>query len=115
MKKKKYLSSAILYGVIALICLIGIKQLYIFFFIFLALCGLNVFFAYKHRDDKPHPIIQELHNRKKKKKEEKKEIKNNRKQLKVDYKNRLEQIEEDFDFDYGDEDDEEANTEENDD
>jgi hypothetical protein len=103
-RQKGYFSRCILYGIIAIICLIGIKTLYIFFFIFGGLSGLYGYLAYKHRNDKPHPLLQNIA----KKRDEKKQAKgkpvdgNNvsRKEIKSQYKKRLAEIEREFDFDY---------------
>lgn len=103
-KNKSYFYHCIFYGVLAVICLIGIKQLYIFFFIFLALCALYAYLTYKHRNDKPHPIIQKIIDKRNEKKRAKGKTDNGRpktdKQLKAEYKARLAEIDEDFDFDY---------------
>lgn len=104
MKKKSYFTNCIIYGIIALICLVGIKTLYFFFFIFTALSVFYGYLAYKHRNDQPHPLLSKILE----KRNEKKKANGNsvggthvsRKELKAQYKSRLAEIEKEFDFDY---------------
>ena len=103
----------IFYGILAVICLIGIKQLYIFFFIFLALCVLYAYLTYKHRNDKPHPIVQKIIDKRNEKKRAKGKTVNGtpktHEQIKKKYKARLAEINEEFDFDYDKEEEQQEN------
>lgn len=105
-KKKSYFSLCIFYGVIAILCLIGIKTMFPFFIIFAALSALYGFLAYKHQNDKPHPLMQKIIDKRNAKKKEKGQMVNGvpktHKQLKAEYKARLSEIENEFAFDYND-------------
>ena len=103
-KKKSCFFCCVFYGIVAIICLIGIKTLYVFFFIFAALSGLYGYLAYKHRKDQPHPLLQKFINKRNEKRQAKgKPVDGDfisRKQLKSEYKTRLAEIESEFAFDY---------------
>lgn len=105
-KKKSYLLSCIFYGIIAVLCLLGIKTLYIFFMIFAALCAFYGYLAYKHRNDKAHPLMQKIMDNRNERKQNKRKSDNDtmksHKQLKAEYKARLNEIENEFNFDYDD-------------
>lgn len=110
---KSFKRNAILYGILVLVCFVKITSMYPFALIFAALTAFNAYMAYKHRNDKPHPLVAQMKKKHDEKKKEEKDKKAMEKQRKSDYKNRLEAIDEEFDyFDYGDEEDEELNEEE---
>lgn len=102
-KKKRFKATAIMYGILAVICLISIKQLYMLFIFCAALCVINGYLAYKHKDDKPNPIIQKAADKIRINKRQSKEDKISRKKLKQEYKERLKEIEKEYDFDYDEE------------
>lgn len=103
-KEKRFKATAILYGILAIICLVGIKHLFFLFIICACLCIINGYLAYRHKGEQPNPIIQKLMKKIDESKQRKKDEKNNKKQLKQEYKERLKQIDEEFKFDYGDND-----------
>lgn len=106
-KKKSYFNSCIFYGVIAILCLLGIQNLFPFFIIFSSLAALYGYFAYKHQNDKPHPLLQKIIDKRNARKRAKGQVVNGvpktHKELKAEYKARLSEIENEFAFDYSDE------------
>ena len=103
-KGKRFKATAILYGILAVICLVGIKHLFFLFIICACLCIINGYLAYRHKDEQPSPIIQKVMRKIGESKQRKKDEKSNKKQLKQEYKERLKQIDEEFELDYGDDD-----------
>ena len=105
MKKNRYLKAIILYAILTLLCLIRIDTLYIFFLIFLALTALYIYLYIRHKDDKPSAVYSLL--KRDKNKSSSHRNKNfdeyraefTKKELKKQYKDRMEQIERDFAFD----------------
>lgn len=101
---KSFKRNAILYGILVLVCFLKITSMYPFALVFAALTAFNAYMAYKHRNDKPHPLVAQMKKKHDEKKTEQRDKKEMEKQRKTDYKNRLNAIDEEFDdFDYGDE------------
>lgn len=105
-KYRRYTRSAILYGVIALLCCVGITKLYPFVIIFGLLCGFNVYFAGKYKkkldeiiSQKEQELYEEMKENKKSKKKltlAQRQSREGRKALNNLYEKRLQSIEEEF-------------------
>ncbi len=103
----KYVGYALMYLLLMLFCFANFRTMYLFGLIFLALVLANGYFAYKHWNDKVNPNVKKIKNKINaytgKRKMKKRSKKSNYRQQ---YQNRLREIDAEFDFDYGDEEDE---------
>lgn len=101
---KKYVAKSVLYGILTFVCIIFIKSMWTFAIIFAALTAFNIFMAVKHKNDRPHPLVETAMKKHLEQKQEKTDKKAMEKQRKAEYNARIEKIEKEFDdFDYGDE------------
>lgn len=90
-KRNSKLKWAVVYGIMAVLCLI--TKLWLISLWFVVLMAFNIYIYNKHKDDpiKPHEALLEKH------KEEMEEAKENEKDRKDKYKEVLSDIEKDFD------------------
>lgn len=88
----RYISRAVLYFLFFLFCLTDFKSYWVFAVIFLTLILINIYFAVRHKDEKPSPVVRMLlHKKSSKKKQED--------NLRQRYHETLDKIEKDFHFD----------------
>lgn len=74
MKSSNFRKKAILYGILAILCLINVTTLWIFLIIFAGLSALYFWLANKHKNDKNNAIEQAIQDAKEKKKNKKKKL-----------------------------------------
>lgn len=103
-----YIRQIIIYSVMLILCIIA--KLWAFLLIFVALIAFSAFMLYRNKDKESYSIADYINkydssfpteDPKAKKRSEKKQYEDEREKA---YLQRLEEIEEEFDYDYGDED-----------